>query len=383
MTLVVFLVVSLLVGPCLPKPPTLPHATVILSRHCVREPEPLWYCMPPGMNEDPQYFSAQEWPVFPGPPGAMLCTPRGIEIVQGQGVNYAPTLPTPIKFIADNVTRDIQTAQAYADGIGLESPDITVDGEIFEPTFCPSLPVEEANEAVRIFMEANPWTPELQQLVVQVQAVMGKGAGPLLQDVPEIVQAGLLTGGSCGGSEAAEAFLLELGTWGMGSQVGWGNVTAAELTEYLQLQVYNMWLENSGALAQNAHSNLLWHVRNSLVGYMNGPGGTTYYVGHDSDLAGFGALLNLSWQQPGYPTDTTNPGSALRFDIWFDNDIPLIELTHVGTQFYTTNGNLSVTPVQVAWSKNNWFTFDEFDSIVQSVVDWACVSESTTGAFLG
>lgn len=51
----------------------------------------------------------------------------------------------------------------------------------------------------------------------------------------------------------------------------------------------------------------------------------------------------------------------------------------MGTEFYTTEGNLSVTPVKVAWSDSNFFSFELFDSVVQSVVDWACVQ--TTDGF--
>ena len=76
-------------------------------------------------------YSDNPFPAWPGVP--MLCLPRGLEIIEGEGASLRDTLPLPLNVISDAVQRDINTSLSLIAGLGYANVPLTVDGNIFNP----------------------------------------------------------------------------------------------------------------------------------------------------------------------------------------------------------------------------------------------------------
>ena len=81
-----------------------------------------------------------------------------------------------------------------------------------------------ADTAVRMLpanLRRNPLTERYYTALAALQQVTGKGAAPLLRDIPNVVAGGFLDGGIEAGGSLAERLLMELGG---DMTVGWGRV---------------------------------------------------------------------------------------------------------------------------------------------------------------
>eukprot|EP01125_Pyxidicula_operculata_P012322 TRINITY_DN4044_c0_g1_i1.p1 TRINITY_DN4044_c0_g1~~TRINITY_DN4044_c0_g1_i1.p1 ORF type:complete len:374 (-),score=93.82 TRINITY_DN4044_c0_g1_i1:24-1145(-) len=352
----------------------LPIASVFVMRHCARAPSTTWTCGK-GYSSNPNDYSSQKWPDFPVP--TMECTPRGLEIVTGQGENWKSTIPLPVAFVSDDVQRDKDTTAALAKGLGISNPNITVSGYVFSPSkygICPALTHQQQEESLQNQFKLIQKPDDYDSLVNMLQNVLGTGVEPPLKDMPNVIENGYFDGGICVAHQATETFLLQQGA---GMQVGWGKLSEHDLYDVLKLNAY--WFEvcfGAFKYAQNTNSNLLYHVVKSLQNVVSSPSkypATTYYVGHDTNIEGIGGMLGLKWNSPPYPVNTTAPGSALRFDVYHGVSGLEVHSSFVSTPFSTTRGHLTVTPATYTNSGSNKLPVGTFINLANNVIDARCV----------
>ena len=159
--------------------------------------------------------------------------------------------------------------------------------------------------------------PEMQLLSAPPATVRGKGdhmvdlQGPLAQ-----------------ASTFAEDFLLEYADGMPMEQVGWGKVDTAELGRLLALHSdYFELMHRTPAISRVEASNMLFHIARTLEQHVAGKpvagaigpveSKLVMLVGHDTNLAGIGALLGVHWTLDGRDDDTP-PGTELAFEVWQD-----------------------------------------------------------------
>jgi 4-phytase/acid phosphatase len=116
-------------------------------------------------------------------------------------------------------------------------------------------------------------------------------------------------------STVAQTFLLEY-LEGMPMQdVAWGRLTRDEIGKLLEFHAFKYYYEaRTPYLAARTASMLAAHMLESM---QHGPK-LTVLVGHDTDIAELGGLLDLHWTVPGYPKDDPPPAGALGFEVLSD-----------------------------------------------------------------
>ena len=308
--------------------------TVVLMRHGVRPPT-----KSPPM---PEGIAAAPWPAWPVPPGHL--TPHGAEGVRrlagwdrarlvGAGLLPARGCPPPasVALASDSDQRTIATGEVYAAGL---VPGCPIAND-HRPEGAPDTLFATAGEGDAVL--------DAGRADAAVTAALGPGgiAGqeaalrPALARVDQILCGGerptcgvarepsavtpatrnkrpKLSGALDLGSTAAQILLLEYADGKPMAEVGWGRATAADirLASALHAAEFAIVARPLHLAARNVEP----IARAMLAGLAPGAPRVTAIVGHDTNVAAMGGLLDLHWQVPGYAADDPAPGGALLFD---------------------------------------------------------------------
>jgi 4-phytase/acid phosphatase len=304
---------------------------VILMRHGVRPPTKA-LPMPAGT-------AAEDWPDWPVAPGWL--TPHGAaaiaRLAQADAAQLrAQRLLSPtgcpahdqVAVIADSDQRTIATADAWlaalAPGCGLMSQHRAQDDP--DPLF----------NAI----ESNPGALDAARANAQVAAAIGPGGlaaldhteRPLLTRLDQILcngkpacgvggaPSGLvpatpgkrpkLTGALDRASTAAQILLLEYTDGKPMTQVGWGRATAADITALSHFHALEFRLLARPKAVAAANFALIGAHMLAALTDATAPR-VTVVVGHDTNIANLGGLLDAHWRAPGFAEDDPTPGGAI------------------------------------------------------------------------
>jgi 4-phytase / acid phosphatase len=108
--------------------------------------------------------------------------------------------------------------------------------------------------------------------------------------------------------------------------VGWGRANASAIQEMLALhEVAFDLMQRTPYLAKREGSSLLAHIATAIVGRTIGgvalpeaairDAKVAIFVGHDTNIANVGGMLDMSWSMLGWQTNETPPAGALRFEL--------------------------------------------------------------------
>ncbi len=125
---------------------------------------------------------------------------------------------------------------------------------------------------------------------------------------------------------AIDPFAMEYADGLPASEVGWGQLTAAGVSQITRL--YNLALDleyRTPYLAAVQSSNMASHLVRSLVQAATGNSMTgalgdpstkiIVLIGSNTNITGLAGLFHLDWVLPGYQADTCSPGGALIFEL--------------------------------------------------------------------
>lgn len=326
---------------------------VVLSRHGVRSP-----------TQDAKFlsmWSQRTWPAWPVARGDL--TPRGARLVTAMWSQLLPRFtrlgvlpenlcaaPETIYVRADVDERTKATARAILAGL---APACSLGFAVLanagvDPLFHPMKaglyrfnPVSAATDVIRMTEGGlNALEDRFASQIALIGDILGTPAPRLcaryamvpncqLTDLPNAISLSpegtdiRIMGSLDIASDVAEIFLLEYAQW-PGEAAGWGNVNAKNLEQILPVHasVFDVvnrapivaWAKGSGLLSEMAAALLNRHYdeacnRAKLV----------IFVGHDTNIANIGALLNLNWQAQGYPPNGIPPAGALFLELWEKN----------------------------------------------------------------
>lgn len=115
-------------------------------------------------------------------------------------------------------------------------------------------------------------------------------------------------------SDIAEIMLLEYGQW-PDKNAGWGQVDETVLRQIVPLhdKVFDA-INRTPVLAKAGASRLLKAIENALLSE-TGPR-LSFFVGHDTNIANTGGLLDVNWTVPEQGVNPTPPGGFLTFELW-------------------------------------------------------------------
>lgn len=324
-------------GPALAAAPGLKlEAVVSLTRHGVRPPtkaQPM-----------PEGFAADAWPGFPVEPGFL--TPHGAKamtelgrydraFLAGRGLVAARGCPKAdgVSLWADVDERTVRSAEAWAEGFapgcGLK---VGRDPGKRDPLFSPiaaglfTVDPEAAANAVRaqagaggveaIQAAQKGALKRLGEVYGCCQAPICLSAAPCkLEDLPTGLEARLnarpaLTGALDLASTAAQIVLLEYADGRPMAEVGWGRATAKDMETFGAFHAieFNLLARNPYIAPRN-----IGPIARRMLQALQAEHGAavTVLLGHDTNVASLGGLLDLHWQAPGYATDDPAPGGAL------------------------------------------------------------------------
>lgn len=124
-------------------------------------------------------------------------------------------------------------------------------------------------------------------------------------------------------STYAEILLLEYANGFAATDVGWGRLSREELGQVLRVHTAAFDLEQrTPYVAALQGSMLVAKILLALRDRSDGKPGTAppgarlvAYVGHDTNIANLGGMLDLTWHQPGYQKDQPAPAGALLFEL--------------------------------------------------------------------
>ncbi len=297
-------------------------SAVLLMRHGVRPPthEPAL---------DPS-IAPEAWPAWDVPPGDL--TPHGaqaISLVAAFDRTYfaalAPAGACPsLSIYADVDERTVKTGEAYAAGFAPGCRAAIGHAETAKDKLFSGL--DEATgfdtKAARAAMlqaaggdVAAPVAAHaaLFQHMQNVLAPAGKAFLSLPANISAKAagKAPKLTGPIAEGASAAEDFLLEYLEGKPMSEVAWGRASAADVASLLALHplVYTI-TARPPAIARATAAPM---ARRILALLTTPAAKVNVLVGHDTNIAELGGLLNLHWSLGGYPADDPPPGGALIF----------------------------------------------------------------------
>jgi 4-phytase / acid phosphatase len=327
---------------------------IIFGRHNVRSPV--------APNSLLNTFSVQPYPDF-GVAAPGILTSNGVTLETILGGYYRLWLTkeglltgngsadaASAYFRANVLQRTIASAQAFAFGL---LPAISVNVNHYGPTdsdplFDPvgagvaRLDQQKAVAAVMGRLGGNPqsltsaYAPELaltRSLLFGYPAsetpVPATPAGKVdVTAIPIDVAAGspVTIAGLTEVGAAVDPFIMEYANGLPVSEVGWGQLTAAGISQTSRLYILVQDLEfRTPYLAGVQSSNVASHVVRSLVQAATGnamPGAlgnpstkVILLVASDVNITGLAGLFHLDWILPGYQTDECSPGGALVFEL--------------------------------------------------------------------
>jgi 4-phytase/acid phosphatase len=248
--------------------------------------------------------------------------------------------PDVVEIYADTDQRTIKTAEAYAAGL---APNCSLAAghrpqDAGDPLFSPldgaaDFDGDAARAAVlaRFPEGLGPVAARHSAALDILSRAMGcctapaclAGAGACdLASLPADVAASgkgkpKLAGSLDYGSTVSEVLLLEYMDGKPMAEVGWGRVSKADIAAALALHPVKFdVLERTPYIAKRAASPLARRMLDAL----QRPAGAklTVLVGHDTNIADLGGLLDLHWQVADYPADDPPPAGALGFELLRD-----------------------------------------------------------------
>ena len=167
---------------------------------------------------------------------------------------------------------------------------------------------------------------------------------------------------------------------GGGLDTTWANVSADDVYNFAPLTTYRSSIEaRTLAVVQFTHSNLLWHMRQQLHHMRSIGGGSSIFVGHDSDLDAIATFLNLEWKSGRLPVNYTAPGAALIFRIpanqsGDDADVVAGIFT---PDFEKKNGEMTISEATFMETSTNRLPLQRFDDMLTSLLLMPCVNQSS------
>lgn len=357
---------------------TPPTSTVYLMRHCSRST----YLPDLYGDQKPKFLAnysnggdIPDWGVAP-----TLCTARGRRLIVGQGnslrqeVTKAMGAHKHLKVTYDAAAkRDNTTALDFLTGLGLASLQRTGAPEIFDPpsAWCPRVSDDAKIAAVQSQLARIPQPPSYKARIAALQKTLGAGVAPPMQDLPDTPSGGAVPwlGGSFVASSWIEAMLLQLGA---GLPVGYGRVSPEELFKLLELHVYYRAISDRGlAIERRGESNLIAHMLHDLSDASNG---ASLYVGHDTNLDGLGAMLDLAWPSvPPYPANTTVPGGLLRLSATGTGDDAEVSAAFLYTDLRDDSGQIAESAVTFGPEGKTSVTLGELNALATARSDARCV----------
>ena len=293
---------------------------VLLMRHGVRPPT-----HEPALNPS---IAPDAWPSWDVPNGYL--TPHGAAAISLLAAydrrQLAPGAGCPrITIYTDVDERTVKTGEAYAAGfapgckIAVEHSPARKD-PLFAPlehnasgfsTKAAETMLVAAGGALTSPVRAN------QALFQKMQDVLDPGASGFLK-LPAKLSAktpgGLpkLTGPIAEGSSASEDFLLEYLEGKPLSEVAWGRAGRDQVAALLALHPLGYSITaRPDYIARATAAPLARRILSSLS--TGAP--IQVLVGHDTNIAELGGLLDLHWSLGGYPPDDPPPGGGLMFSL--------------------------------------------------------------------
>ena len=333
---------------------------IIFGRHGVRTP-----VLP---NQTIDAFSALPFPAF-SVPGVSVLTPNGATNETNLGAYFHLWLKQEglltgndaadasfVYFRATATPLITDTAKAFWTGMlpAAGPPKINVVSQGSDPLFASVaagvalLDYQMAVASVNGRLGANPqalataYAPEfaltrsvLFHYPVDAAPVPAAPAGKLdvtdFTTTPIVVTAGnsaspINLGGLNNVIYATDPFVMEYADGMPDAEIGWGQLTAAAISQNFRL--YNLALDleyRTPYLARVQSSNLASHIVRSLVQAATGnqmPGALASpntkviaLIAANTNIAGLAGLFHLDWLLPGYQADVSAPSGALVFEL--------------------------------------------------------------------
>lgn len=156
--------------------------------------------------------------------------------------------------------------------------------------------------------------------------------------------------------------------WGGGYQVAWGNFNPDELQQLLVLHTWFRQVVHSKARASVHRASI---ARDLLAVLDAAEGGTTIFVGHDTQQNGLNAILDLGWDASPLPVNATIPGSFLRFDLTEDT---VSATYHFIANFSREDGEMTNALASFGQAWGNSVPLSELRNRVESNSNVACAN---------
>ena len=323
---------------------------IVLTRHGVRSP--LYG------NDALGKFAAQPWPQWSVPTG--ILTPHGRQQMVLMGSYYraryaaegllagdtAADAPR-VYFRADSDQRTRETGNDIAAGL---LPGAKLDMHArpldeLDPLFrAAKLPIghpDYSRGVAAVLGQVGQNPAAVQQACAAEFATLHRvlfGDGAMaagkvdLRNLPAVVERGsgdhtvTITGPLRTAMQITDNLLLEYAEGMPMSDVGWGRLSAADLTQVLRLHsLYFNLAQGTFYTSQVQGSDLASHILQTLDQSVSGradPGAfgspdhrLVVIVGHDTNISNLGGLLGLGWWLPGTQPNPLLPGGALVFEL--------------------------------------------------------------------
>jgi 4-phytase / acid phosphatase len=304
----------------------------MLMRHGVRPPTKA-----PSM---PAGIAAAPWPGWSTAPGEL--TRHGADAVRLLGAadrrffardHLLPAQGCPaaaVTVLSDSDQRTIATGDAWAQGF---APGCRIDHvhrlqDESDPLFAPiesglvGFDPAAADAAVAgalpsggiaaLEAKVRPALQRLDDILCNMPVASGCGVGGAASGIRSAGPTGRpkLTGALDRGSTAAQILLLEYAEGKPASEVGWGRATAGDIARLGVLHATEFAvLARPLYIATRNLAPIALRLRAALAPTTNTK--LTVIVGHDTNIANFGGLLDVHWQIPGFAADDPVPGGAL------------------------------------------------------------------------
>ncbi|MET4666003.1 histidine-type phosphatase [Sphingomonas sp. PvP056] len=307
---------------------------VVVMRHGIRPPTKA-QPMPQGVARDP-------WPAWPVAPGWL--TPHGAVAVEAIAASdravftSAGLLPSrgcgaKVALLADSDQRTIATAEHYARGIapgcGLaieHAPEGTTDS-LFSQIDGGHVPLDPARAKAAVDAAIGPGgiaavEARMRPLLARLDAALcGRATVPIAcgvaKDPTTILPATERSRPKLGGaldqaSTAAQILLLEYADGKPAAEVGWGRVSAQDVTDFGAFHALEF-----GLLARPPYlaARNMAGLSPRILGWLTDPAPdaprVAMILGHDTNIANLGGLLGLHWRVPGIAADDPVPGGAI------------------------------------------------------------------------
>lgn len=321
---------------------------VMLMRHSVRPPT--------SANVTPPGLAAQPWSTWTtaygeltphGAAGAKLMGVYDRGYFAGRGLVAASGCPAAgeIAVWASGKSRAIETAKNYVAGM---YPDCTVPvasppDENNDPVFHPLDMGAGGVDGARAKIATDARLPEGGIAALQasmgadfavLQRVLGCCAPPVcvkeklkadckLADFKSEIVANKNDSSDMSGilgvaSTAGQSIALEYLEGKPMEQVGWGRASKDDIVAMLRFHPVKFYYETRTPYVSER---IAAPIARRILGALNGEADTgklTLLVGHDTNIASLGGMLDLHWTIAEYPTDDPPPGGALGFELVSD-----------------------------------------------------------------